>query len=545
MSGKGVAAGLVVFVLSMRRKPHVWQSVEHAIVAGVLVITFFRIKTLGLKKTIGDVLNFFVKNVPGASGALQKQLDNEVNNALKDLLKGEKENKGFSPRMAIPVDGVDKDELFQELQAISKGDVDKQTVFAYTYDSNTGDHEAFITKAHNLFISVNGLNPMAFPSARKFEVEIVEMTRRMLNGPDTCTGSVTTGGTESILMAVKTYRDRAEKLYGITEPEIVMPISAHPAFSKACHYFKVKDIYVSMNSDMTANIAEMRSKITSNTVLLVVSAAQYAHGVIDPVPEASKLAIEKKLPLHVDSCIGGFILPWIEKLGPINPFPAWDFRNPGVTSMSADMHKYGYGSKGASVLVYRSDDYRQYQYFSYAGFPGGLYSSPTMCGTRGGGPFAAAWASLVMLGEKGYLERTKVILDTVKFILNGINGIPELKIIGKPNMSILSFGSTNPDVNIFAVADYLEDHKGWKMERQQNPDTLHLTVMSRHFDRKEALIQDLKDAIAYIKGHPELDLASKGSCAMYGMVAKIPSQDVILQFLQTLMLRLYSPNPIR
>eukprot|EP01127_Copromyxa_protea_P007478 TRINITY_DN1738_c0_g1_i1.p1 TRINITY_DN1738_c0_g1~~TRINITY_DN1738_c0_g1_i1.p1 ORF type:complete len:542 (+),score=102.10 TRINITY_DN1738_c0_g1_i1:18-1643(+) len=541
MSSRGVGVSLLVLVVALRNKKGLCQSIEHAIVAGVVTYSFFRIKAIGLKNAIGRVLDLLVKTVPGASGTVQKTIDEEVKKALKELLH----ESDLPSRTVIPKEGVDAEELFLEMKQIAKGDVKKETVFAYTYDTIEGEHEAFITRAHNIFIGANGLNPMAFPSTRKFEVEIVEMTRRMLNAPETAVGSVTTGGTESILMAVKTYRDRAEKLFGITDPEIVMPITAHPAFSKACHYFKIKDIYVPLTKDMQVDINEMRKHITSNTILLVVSSAQYPHGIVDPIPEASKLALEKGLPLHVDSCIGGFILPWIEKLGPINPFPAWDFRNPGVTSMSADMHKYGYAAKGASVVVYRSDEYRKYQYYSCSQFPGGLYLSPTMTGTRAGGPIAAAWASLVVLGEKGYLERTKVILDTVRYILGGLEEIPELAVIGKPNMSILAFKSVDPDLNIFAIADYLENEKGWKMERQQNPDCIHLTVMSRHAARKEILINDLKEGIAYIKSHPELDFNSKGSCAMYGMVAKIPSQEVVLQFLQTLMLRLYSPNPLK
>jgi len=368
-------------------------------------------------------------------------------------------------------------------------------------------------------------------------VEVVEMTRKVLNGPDCAVGCLTTGGTESILLSILSYRERAATLFGITEPEVVLPITAHPAFTKACHYFHVKPNYVSITSEMTPNLSEMRAKITKNTIVLVASACQYPHGVVDPIPEISALAQEKNLPFHVDACIGGFMLPWIEKLGPINPIPPWDFRNAGVTSISSDMHKYGYGSKGASVLVYRDESYRDHQYFAWDKWPGGLFAAPTMTGSRGGGPMAAAWATLVYLGEEGYLEATRSVLETMRYLLDAINGIPDLKILGKPNSSIIAFTAVRSDLNIFAVADYLEKEKGWKIERQQNPDCIHMSIMPRHAAAREKFAVDLVQSIAYVKEHPEL--STQGSCAMYGTVAKIPSPELVQQFLVMFLSKLY------
>lgn len=213
------------------------------------------------------------------------------------------------------------------------------------------------------------------------ETEIVSMTANMLYGDINTAGSLTSGGTESILMAVKTYRDRARKLYPhIKKPNMIVATTIHPAFEKAAHYFDVEIIHIPVNDDVRININEVKKAINSSTILLVGSAPQYCHGVIDPIMELSDIAIKNNICLHVDACFGGFMLPWLEKLG--YTIPLWDFRVPGVTSISADIHKYGYSSKGASVVVYRTEELRSYQYFAYAEWPGGLFGSPSLAGNN-------------------------------------------------------------------------------------------------------------------------------------------------------------------
>jgi sphinganine-1-phosphate aldolase len=250
-----------------------------------------------------------------------------------------------------------------------------------------------LQRAHNLFFAENALNPMAFKSLKRMEAEVVQMTASMLHAPDDACGTMTTGGTESLLMAVKAARDRAKARGPKTDrPNVVAAITAHPALDKAGHYFGLEIRKAPVGPDKRVIVSAMKKLIDKNTVLLFASAPQYPHGVIDPIDEVGRLALSRGIPLHVDACIGGFVLPWVERLG--YPIPAFDFRVPGVTSMSADLHKYGFAVKGASVVVYRDMSYLEHQFFLETEFPGGIYASPSMTGTRGGGPIAAAWPSV-------------------------------------------------------------------------------------------------------------------------------------------------------
>jgi len=253
-----------------------------------------------------------------------------------------------------------------------------------------------------LFFSENALNPTVFPSLRRMETEVVAMTAALLGGDEHTVGNMTSGGTESLLMAVLTAREwgRAHKP-DVQAPEMVLPATAHPAFEKAAHYFGVRPVHVPVGPDLRADVERMRAAITPRTVLLVGSAPSYPHGVVDPIVEIAQVAQEHGLLCHVDACVGGFELPFLRRLG--YPVPDFDFQVPGVTSMSADLHKYGYAAKGASVVLYRDSALRRHQFFAYTDWPGGVYASATLAGTRPAGPIAAAWAVLHYLGEEGYL----------------------------------------------------------------------------------------------------------------------------------------------
>lgn len=335
-----------------------------------------------------------------------------------------------------------------------------------TAGSNGGKsaHVGLMDEAWNLFMHSNALNPMMYPSLRKFETEVVSMTSWMLSGDAATAGTVTSGGTESILMAVKTYRDRAHKLMPhISKPNMVVATTIHPAFEKAGHYFGVELIHVPLTSDYRMDVEATAKAINRNTILLVGSASQYCHGVVDPIEKLSDLALRKGLPLHVDACFGGFMLPWLEKMGV--KIPLWDFRVPGVTSISADVHKYGYSSKGASIIVYRNAELRSFQFFSYAEWPGGLFASPSMAGSRPGGMLAAAWTAMVAMGQNGYMEVAKKVLRAHNDIMEGIAKIDGIKVITKPDMTCIAIVSDRKEVSILAVADAME-RSGWKIERQ-------------------------------------------------------------------------------
>jgi len=254
----------------------------------------------------------------------------------------------------------------------------------------------------------------------KFEAEVVAMTASMLGADktgDEIVGSVTSGGTESILLAMKTYRDRARDRKGITEPEMVVPSTAHAAFDKAAQLFNIKIIRVPIGDDYRADVEATRKAITKNTIVIVGSAPPFPHGIIDPIEELSELARQAGVGFHTDACLGGFLLPWAERLG--YDVPPFDFRLPGVTSISADTHKYGYAPKGSSVILYRGRALRHYQYYVITDWPGGLYLTPTFAGSRPGALSAACWAAIMAMGEQGYMEAAKRILETAAVITSG------------------------------------------------------------------------------------------------------------------------------
>ena len=254
----------------------------------------------------------------------------------------------------LPKEGIPYDEILNEMKEIQKEDIDWHhgKAFGYVYHW-TDEHTAFLKEAHNLFFSTNALSPLAFPSLKKFEKEVISMAGDLFHGDYKVVGNITSGGTESILMAVKTYRDWARKMHPeIKQPEIVLPISAHPAFNKAGHYFDVSMVYIPLDQEDHADLNALKAAINPNTILVVGSACDYPRGGMDPIEEMSKIALENEIPFHTDSCLGGYMLPFLKKLG--YPIPKFDFEIPGVTSISADLHKYGHTAKGASTLIFRN-----------------------------------------------------------------------------------------------------------------------------------------------------------------------------------------------
>ncbi|MBI4516356.1 MAG: aspartate aminotransferase family protein [Deltaproteobacteria bacterium] len=353
------------------------------------------------------------------------------------------------------------------------------------------DVDEVLREANNLYLFENALNPFRFPSLRQMQADIVAMTTDLLHGGEDATGAMTSGGTESILMAVKTARDRAHAERGITAPEMVIPRSAHPAFAKAGKYLCVEMKPVPLRDDLRADVAAAAKLITGNTVLMVGSAPCYPHGVIDPIAELARLAAEHNISFHTDACVGGFLLPFIERLG--YPVPPWDFRVPGVTTISADVHKYGYCTKGASVIAHRSQATIQYQMFMYDDWPGGLYGSAAFAGTRPAAPIAAAWAVMNYLGEAGYLRLQSLVMETAQRLRAGIEAIGPLKIWGQPDTSLMAFGSD--EIDIMAVGDAMDD-KGWHLDRQENPHALHMMVTPNHAKIVEGFLTDLREAVS-------------------------------------------------
>ena len=336
--------------------------------------------------------------------------------------------------MELPKQGRSREDVRGEIEQALGRDADWRGGKIWSLVYFAGEDVSEVLKdAYTAAFYTNGLGPGAFKSLRKFESEVIAMTAGLLGEPE-ATGNMTSGGTESILMAVKTARDYARAERGITEPEMVLPVSAHPAFDKSAQYLGVKAVHTPLRDDFRADVEAMRAAITPNTVLVVGSAPNYPFGTIDSIPEIAALALERGIPCHVDACLGGFLLPFVERLG--YDVPPWDFRVPGVSSMSSDLHKYGFSARGASTVMYRDGAYRRHQFFTQTDWPGGLYGSPTMTGSRPGAAVAAAWAVLTYLGEDGYMRLAKVIMDTTRKLMDGVNAIDGLKVLGEPDMSV-------------------------------------------------------------------------------------------------------------
>ncbi len=394
--------------------------------------------------------------------------------------------------MQIPKSGRSRDEIFTEVRERKTEDAKwyQGRTFSMIYPTRP-DIDEVLHEANELYMFENALNPFKFPSLRTMEAEVVEMTAGILNAPDTAGGTMTSGGTESIIMATLVARQRALTERGVTEPELLAPVSAHPAFAKAAKYLGLKHVQVPLTDDYTADVGAAAELVNENTAMMMGSAPGYPHGVIDDIAALSEIAAERNIAFHTDSCVGGFVLPWLERLG--HDIPAFDFRLPGVTSMSADVHKYGYCTKGASVTLQRDHEWLGHQIFLYGDWPGGLYGSPAMAGARPAAPICAAWAVLNYLGEDGYTELAQVLMDTTAKLRAAIEEIPELHVIGDPAASVLAFGSDSIDV--FAVGDVMDD-RGWHLDRENNPDALHAMISPAHAEVVDELIADLRDAVA-------------------------------------------------
>jgi sphinganine-1-phosphate aldolase len=338
---------------------------------------------------------------------------------------------------------------------------------------------------------------LAFPSIGVMQHDIVSNTASLLGADDPAAGGavegyLTSGGTESLLQAVKTARD-VGRARGIPRPRVVAGESAHAAFTKAADYFDVDLVRVPVEADFRVSAGALGEACSDDTIMVVGSAPTYPHGVIDPVTDIAALALDRDILCHVDACMGGFLLPFLGELGRLDvPF---DFRVPGVTSMSADVHKYGYASKGVSVILYRTHELARLQVFVTTDWLGGFYASTAMAGTRPAGPVAAAWAAMMHIGHEGYRELTRTAHDAARELRAGVESIEGLAVRGDPPATVLAFGAGDPDtLDIFAVGERLAA-EGWYLDRQNRPDSLHATVHAGSAATVPALVTDLRRAV--------------------------------------------------
>jgi len=411
--------------------------------------------------------------------------------------------------MNIPRQGRSKEEVLAALQRFKAHDLDWKSgrVWAYVYDPGAEVHEV-VQQAYLMFLTENALDPTVFPSLLKLETEVVRMIADLLRGDERVVGHVTSGGTESVLLAVKTARDKARAEHpDITTPEIVLPMTAHASFHKAAHYFGLKPVVVPFDPQtFRADVEAMRRAITENTILLVASAPCYSQGVIDPIEEIGALAQEKGLLFHVDACVGGIHLSFMRKMG--YPVPNFDFTVPGVTSISADMHKYGYSAKGCSTVLYRDKSLRRYQIYACTDTTAYTLINPTILSSKSGGALAGAWAILNYLGEEGYERIIRAVQEATQRLIEGVNSIDGLRVLGRPDMCMFSF--TSDTINIYQLADVMRK-RGWYLQPQfstpLSPRNLHVSVNYGTVPGVEAMLADLRESVEEVKRMTPLDSA--------------------------------------
>jgi glutamate/tyrosine decarboxylase-like PLP-dependent enzyme len=470
-----------------------------------------------------------MKKIP----SVKRIIDKENEKMMLGLEKSLKPYKGkFESYSHLPQTGLSHDKILNDVRAMSETESVKWKagkVSACVFHGGE-EHLLLHSEIYALHSENNPLHADLFPSAGKFESEIVSMVAYMLgkgtapHNQEVC-GTVSTGGTESIMMAMKTYRDKAEEELGVTEPEMILPISAHPAFDKAAQYFKIKQIKLPLNDDKTVDVSALEKAINRNTVVIVGSAPAFPHGMIDNIKEMSDIALQHQIGFHVDACVGGFVLPFAEKAG--YDVPVVDFRNPGVTSISVDTHKYGYAAKGSSVLLYRTPELRQYQYFVYTDWPGGLYSSPSMSGSRPGALSAACWASLISIGEQGYMEAVKAIFETAKYIKAEVAKMEDINVISNP-LWVIAFESKT--LNIYEVLDQMAK-RGWKLNGLQQPAGFHIAITFAQTREgvKEQFVSDLKASVTEVKTNPG---QTEGLAPIYGIANNTPFRGVVSDILK-------------
>ncbi|KAL1922610.1 uncharacterized protein VTP21DRAFT_10149 [Calcarisporiella thermophila] len=436
-------------------------------------------------------------------------------------------HKGGERHLRLPENGMTEDQVLQELTRyyeMGKHEWEEGRVSGAVYHGEKSIIE-LSTAAYRMFTFSNPLHPDLFPGLTKMEAEVVAMCLSLFNAPEGAAGTTTSGGTESLLMACKAYRDMAYDLRGVTEPEIVVPDTIHAAFDKACAYFRIKLIKVPLDKrTYKVDIRAVRRAINRNTIMLAGSAPNFPHGIIDDIPALAALAKRHGIGMHVDCCLGGFVMPFLERAGfPTEPF---DFRVDGVTSISCDTHKYGFAPKGSSVIMYVSNTYRRYQYFCAPDWTGGVYASPAIAGSRPGALIAGCWAALMVMGESGYIEATRKMVTSAKRIEAGIRNIDELFVYGEPKATVVAFGVRDEPMAIYAVADRLTK-RGWHLNMTQSPPAAHIacTLLTTE-EAADNLLEDLRSVLEYLRANPE-EKSKAMNAGVYGASASLPDKSLL------------------
>uniref|UniRef100_A0A4W6CZM4 sphinganine-1-phosphate aldolase n=1 Tax=Lates calcarifer TaxID=8187 RepID=A0A4W6CZM4_LATCA len=498
-----------------------WQIIGATLITtlGAVWIKGFLFQQESLTSRIKKQCFRLIRKIPFVGASIQSQLNKALDDMSASLctLKN-----GMSYAKQLPSKGLSQSQVLDKIREYET--LSKSLFLPQLCLTVYGD-----------FAWSNPLHPDIFPGVRKMEAEVVRMSCTLFHGgPNSC-GTVTSGGTESILMACKAYRDMAYER-GVKYPEILAPVSVHAAFNKAAHYFGMKLVHIPLDKKtMKVDVKAMKRAIGKNTAMLVCSAPQFPHGIMDPIEEVAKLAVRYNLPLHVDACLGGFLIVFMAKAGySLAPF---DFRVKGVTSISADTHKYGYAPKGSSVILYSDKKYRHYQYFVAPDWQGGIYASPSIAGSRPGGIIAACWATMMHMGENGYIDATKKIISTARKIKTEIRKIKGVFVFGDPEVSVVAIGSDVFD--IFRLSNALTS-KGWNLNTLQYPSSIHIccTVLHTQPGVADQFIRDVKEQVAIIMKNPKEKTTGMG--AIYGMAQSIPDRSMVTEISRGFLDCLYS-----
>ncbi|KAL5082723.1 hypothetical protein RYX36_011144 [Vicia faba] len=458
----------------------------------------------GVKATLLGFFMNFIKLIPGVKSYIDAEKQKVVDKMQSD---GKSKRDGWKtelPSTGLGTSVLEKMKEEKRNDAVWQG---KCSGTVYIGGSESSEHFYVINEACSMFAHTNPLHLDVFQSVVRFEAEVVAMTAALLGSKEKASGgqicgNMTSGGTESILLAVKSSRDYMKSKKGITRPEMIIPESGHSAYDKAAQYFNIK----------------------LWRVPIVGSSPGFPHGIIDPIEELGQLASSFGICFHVDLCLGGFVLPFARELG--YDIPPYDFSVKGVTSISVDVHKYGLAPKGTSIVLYRNHEIRKVNNLFAQKWSGGLYVSPTIAGSRPGSLIAGAWAAMMSLGKEGYLEHTKAIMEGSKRLQKGVEDISELFIIGKPDMTIVAFGSKVLD--IFEVNDIMSS-KGWHLNALQRPNSIHICVTLQHVPVVDDFIRDLKESVETVKQNP--GPISGGLAPIYGAAGKMPDRGTVRELL--------------
>jgi len=477
----------------------------------------------------------FVRRLPIVGGLIKREMAKTVESMEEEM----QANADMPYYTQLPPNGLGKkgvEHKIREYESMCSVDWRSGHVSGAVYGALNEELCDVAGRAYCQHMWTNPLHPDLFPNIRKMEAEVVRMTLSMYHGEDGCCGAMSTGGTESIMLAVYAYRNHAREELGIKKPEIIAPRTVHAAFDKACHCFGVKLVHVDEDPvTRRVDVRKMKRRINANTILLVGSAPQFPHGCIDPITDIAALGLQRGISVHVDACLGGFLIPFMEEAG--FPVPSFDFRLAGVTSISADTHKYGYAPKGSSVIMYRNKELRHYQFFVSVDWPGGIYATPTFGGSRAGAVIASCWASLMYMGQDGYVDATRKIIQRRREIEEGLKGIDGLHIEGAPEVSIVAVGSK--EFNIFRLSTAMVE-KGWSLNPLQFPPCFHicLTLMHTQEGVVEKFLMDIKSCTAEIMLDPKLPVGGVG--AIYGMASSIPDRSMVAEITTAFMDATYS-----